>query len=106
MAWQYTARSITLNDCHMSGLQGPLQFNTTAIGQFPWTKTGEVKNSDGTGDALFTGQRSDPNTGCVGWVILLVHAPSGTATMSGGSRCPSGMRSCGFQTSGQVLRLR
>jgi hypothetical protein len=105
MAWQYTPRSITLNDCHLSGVRGPFEFNDQAMGDFAWTKTGVVENVGGTSDMLLTGQQRDAR-GCVEWVILLVHGPSGTATMSGGSRCPDGMRSCGFQTGGQVVRLR
>jgi hypothetical protein len=105
LEWQYTPRSITLNDCHLSGIRGPFQFNDQSMGQFPWTKTGAVQNVGGTSDVLLTGQRPDAS-GCVEWVVFLVHGPSGTATMSGGSRCPDGMRSRGFQTSGQVARLR
>jgi hypothetical protein len=101
----YTASSITLNDCHMNGIRGPFEFNDVAMGEFPWAKTGAVQNLAGTSNALLTSQQPDA-LGCVGWIILLVHGPSGTATMSGGSRCPDGMRSCGFQTSGQVVRLR
>jgi hypothetical protein len=102
---EYIPKTMTLNDCHMSGIRGPFEFNDQSIGQFPWTKTGAVQEIGGTSDVLLTGQQPDPN-GCVGWIILLVHGPSGTATMSGGSRCPDGMRSCGFQTSGQVVRVR
>jgi hypothetical protein len=105
MEWQYTASSITLNDCHMNGIRGPFEFNDVAIGEFQWTKTGAVQDLSRTSDVLLTGQQPDTN-GCIGWVILLVHGPSGTTTMSGGARCPDGMRSCGFQTSGQVVRLR
>jgi hypothetical protein len=75
------------------------------MGQFGWTKTGAVQDVGGTSDLLLTGQRPDAS-GCVGWVILLVHGLTGTATMSGGERCPDGVPSCGFQSSGQVVRLR
>jgi hypothetical protein len=64
MVWQYSPRSVTLNDYHMRGVQGPLQFDETAIGQFPWTKTGAVQDIGGTSDVLLTGQRPDAS-GCV-----------------------------------------
>ena len=105
MIFQYTTRSTTLNDCHLGGLTGPFQFNKYAIGSSPWTKTGAIENPDGTGDALFLIQSPQP-TGCVGWVNLTVHSPSGRSTMSGGARCPDGQRSCGFQTEGTVNRVR
>jgi hypothetical protein len=103
--WQYSVRSVTLNDCHLRGVEGPFQFNGQSIGSFPWTKTGAIEEVGGTGDAIFSGQQTDPN-GCLAWILLLVHAPSFRATMNGGARCPDGMRSCSFQTEGQVVRLR
>ena len=33
LEWQYTPRSITLNDCHLSGIRGPFQFNDQTSGQ-------------------------------------------------------------------------
>ena len=105
MEWQYTPHSITLNDCHMSGIRGPFEFNDQAIGQFPWTKTGAIEEIGGTGDAFFSGQQTVEN-GCLAWVLLLVHPPSFRATMNGGSWCPDGVRSCAVQTEGQVVRLR
>jgi len=48
----------------MRGVQGPFQFDETAIGQFPWTKTGAVQDIGGTSDVLLTGQRPDAS-GCV-----------------------------------------
>ena len=102
--WQYTAETTTLNDCHAT-LPAVYQFTETHLGTLAWTKTGATQELNGTIDALLTGQWDEGN-GCLLWLGLLVHAPSGTATMSGGARCPDGMRSCGFQTSGQVVRLR
>ena len=49
---------------HMRGVQGPFQFDETAIGQFPWTKTGAVQDIGGTSNVLLTGQRPDAS-GCV-----------------------------------------
>ena len=54
MVWQYAANSITLNDCHMRGVEGPFQFDDQAIGQLQWTKTGAVQDIAGTSDVLLT----------------------------------------------------
>ena len=89
-------------DRALSGVQGPFQFDETAIGQFPWTKTGAVQDIGGTSDVLLTGQRPDVS-GCVAWVILLVHGPSGPPRRAAARGCPAGERSCGFQTSGPLL---
>jgi hypothetical protein len=56
---------------------------------------------------ILTGRLPDPTGSCDAWVVFSLHQGAGrTATLSGGSRCHDGERSCGYQTSGRVVRLR
>jgi len=77
MVWQYAANSINPQRPPHERHSGPVPVHNTSIGQLPWTKAGAVQDIGGTSDVLLTGQRPDAS-GCVGWVILLVHAPSGS----------------------------
>ena len=96
----YMPETITLNDCHVSRLGRSLAFTTTQLGTIPLTTFAATSTA-----MLLTG-RLDNATGCDAWVLLSLHGTGYTATLSGGSRCHDGERSCGFQTSGRVVRLR
>jgi hypothetical protein len=99
--WEYLPQTITLNDCHVSGLGHPLTFTATQLGAIPLTTLAATST-----DMILAGRLADP-TGCDAWVVLSLHQGAGTtATLSGGSRCHDGERSCGYQTSGQVVQLR
>ena len=92
---EYLPETITLNDCHVPGLGHPLTFTTTQLGAIPLTTLAATST-----DMILTGRLADP-TGCDAWVLLSLHGTGYTATLSGGSRCDDGERSCGFQTSGR-----
>jgi hypothetical protein len=96
----YIPETITLNDCHVSRLGRSLAFTRTQLGAIPLTTLAAAST-----DVVLTGRLDDP-TGCDAWVLLSLHGTGYTATLSGGSRCHDGERSCGFQTSGRVVRLR
>jgi hypothetical protein len=91
----YIPETITLNDCHLSRLGRPLAFTPTQLGAIPLTALAATAT-----DVLLTGRLADP-TGCDAWVILSLHGTGNTASLSGGSRCHDGERSCGYQTSGR-----
>jgi len=91
----YMPETITLNDCHLSGLGRSLAFTTTQLGTILLTTFAATSTA-----MLLTG-RLDNATGCDAWVLLSLRGNGSAATLSGGSRCHDGERSCGYQTSGR-----
>jgi hypothetical protein len=76
-----------------SSPSSPLVFTPTQLGTIPLTTLAATSTA-----MVLTGQLDDPG-GCDAWVVLRLQGR--TATLSGGSRCHEGSRSCGFQTSGR-----